>query len=607
MPTALRWLLRLGPTNPVCVRLVQGGSKRKRHLYLRSAYLALLIIVLLWTLLVSSQSGALSYRELAAAGATSFKYVAYLQVGLICLIAPLFMAGAIAQEANPKTWDILLTTPLTASQIVLGNLFGRLFFIIALLVASLPLFAVTQYFGGVPGRSIFLSYAIAAAAALGVGAVAIALCVSRVAGQRAVFLFYIGVVTYLAVTVAVDALIAPTARTSALTPLNPFLTLRSILSPSGYAPHSADELADASLLTRLWFGSPAQAFLLITVVGSLLIVTLSVWSVRSATIRGFQLARNNTRDDAGVESGRTARHVGRNPIAWREAESRGGLTRQLTRWGFLALGLLWALGLLAFYHSGAMNADTFRFTLLSTLWTEYLVITLVAIVSASATIASEREDGTLDIILTTPVTPADYLGGKLRGLVRYLGPMLAVPILTVALAALYVAAGGLGGVAPVSQSQQVGTITLDVPVVLPVAAIVAPLASVPFIAFCAVIGLQWSLKSRGVLVATVGAFAVTIAAAGTLGLCAAAAGNDVPFLGPILACLTPVTAMNACVDPATALESTLENAGTVSAATAPLLIGSVIVAALYAGLTWAVKISLVKSFDMTVRKLAGTK
>jgi len=607
MPTALRWLLRLGPTNPVCVRLVQGGSKRKRHLYLRSAYLALLIVVLLWTLLMTSQSGALSYRALAAAGATSFKYVAYLQVGLICLIAPLFMAGAIAQEANPKTWDILLTTPLTASQIVLGNLFGRLFFILALLVASLPLFAVTQYFGGVPGTSIFLSYAIAAGAALGVGAVAIALCVSRIAGQRAVFLFYIGVVTYLAVTSAIDAVIAPAGKTSLLTPVNPFLTLRSILSPSAYAPHTVDDLAGASALARVWLGSPALSFLFVTFAGSIAIVLMSVWSVRSATIRGWGLARHGGDDDAPVEGGRPAHHVGRNPIAWREAESRGGFLRQMARWGFLALGMLWALGILAFFHAGAMSAEDFRFTLLSTLWTEYLVIALVAVVSASSTIASEREDGTLDILLTTPITPSDYLGGKLKGLVRYLGPMLAAPVVTTMLAAIYVGAGGLGGAAELTQQQIAGTATLDVPVILPIAALIAPLTSVPFVAFCAVLGLQWSLKSKGVVVATVGAFGVVIVVGGTLGMCGFYAGRDVPYIGAALSCLTPTTAASACVAPAATITNTLEEAGSVRGATVPLLVGAIVSALIYMGLTWAVKVSLVKTFDTTMRKLAGTR
>jgi ABC-type transport system involved in multi-copper enzyme maturation permease subunit len=174
MPVILRWILRLGPSNPIAVRLVQNGSRRVRHMYIRSAYLAVLIITLLWLLIVGTSSSALSYRELAAAAAESFVVIAYLQVFLICILAPVFMGGAIAQEASPRTWEVLLTTPMSAPQIVLGNLFGRLFFVLALLLASLPLFALTQYFGGVPGTAIFKSYAIAACAALVVGAIAIA-------------------------------------------------------------------------------------------------------------------------------------------------------------------------------------------------------------------------------------------------------------------------------------------------------------------------------------------------------------------------------------------------------------------------------------------------
>src|SRR5690606_5127536 len=153
-----------------------------------------------------------------------------MQIALICVLAPVFMAGAIAQEADPKTWDILLTTPLSATQIVLGNLFGRLFFILALLVSSLPLFALTQYFGGVPGSSIFLSYLIAACARVLVGTIALALSVGRLVGRRAVFAFYVAVISYLAVTWAIDA-ISGGGSVTWMTAVNPFLALRALLSP----------------------------------------------------------------------------------------------------------------------------------------------------------------------------------------------------------------------------------------------------------------------------------------------------------------------------------------------------------------------------------------
>ncbi|MEM9791259.1 MAG: hypothetical protein AAF842_12745, partial [Planctomycetota bacterium] len=118
MPSALNWLLRLVPLNPIAVRLVQNASARTKHMYVRAAYLAVLVVVLLWLLLQAAGGGSPSYRELAQAGASSFTIIAYLQITLICILAPVFMASAIAQEANPKTWDILLTTPLGRLQIV---------------------------------------------------------------------------------------------------------------------------------------------------------------------------------------------------------------------------------------------------------------------------------------------------------------------------------------------------------------------------------------------------------------------------------------------------------------------------------------------------------
>src|SRR5262245_35451842 len=106
MPVLLRWFLRLGPTNPIAVRLVQNGSRRSRHHYIRIAYLGALILVLMWALLIKASGGSeQSYQKLAAAGSSSFAAIAYLQIGLICILAPVFMAGAIAQEADPRTWD----------------------------------------------------------------------------------------------------------------------------------------------------------------------------------------------------------------------------------------------------------------------------------------------------------------------------------------------------------------------------------------------------------------------------------------------------------------------------------------------------------------------
>ena len=331
MPAILNWFLRLVFTNPICMRLVQGGSRRRRHLFIRSGYLALMIFVLMFAMIGIGGAGSLSVRELATRGALIFNWIAYLQVGLICLLTPVFMAGAISQEANPKTWDILLTTPLGNLQIVLGNLFGRLFFILALLASTLPLFAVTQYFGGVPGESIFASYAIAGSSSLLVAAIAITLCVNRTAGRRAVFWFYVSVVMYLFATYAIDLPLRQAAGpaadyTTVLTPLNPFLALEVLLKSKTYV---VQDLAGESVswITRAWMGSPITTFCWLCVILSVVLIGYSMLRVRLIGARTGSIPwfRRVLRLGAKNAIERPARHVGMSPISWRESVARVGV------------------------------------------------------------------------------------------------------------------------------------------------------------------------------------------------------------------------------------------------------------------------------------------
>ncbi len=615
MPAFLRWLLRLGPTNPIAVRLVQGGSRRTRHLYIRTAYLAVLIAVLMWVLLIKAAPSQLNYRDLAAAGASSFIFTAYFQVALICLLAPVFMSGAIAQEANPKTWDILLTTPLSAVEIVLGNLIGRLFFVLALLFASLPLFAVVQYFGGAPSSSIFASYAIAACAALLVGATAITLSVSRWAGKRALFTFIVGVVSYLAITGSLDLALRGAGQVTVLTPLNPFLALESLLAASNYRTPDETALAEMGAISRFWFGSPVLAWCMGSSVASAAMVILSSLMVRRVGTSGSRpLWRRALGVGASGERRRTARTVWHNPVAWREAAARSAtLPKIIARWSFVAAGLLWGLGLVVAFHRGFLSIADLRFALLATVWAEVAVIALVAINMAATAVSREREDGTLDLLLITPITASAYLMGKLRGLISYLAPMLAVPTLTVVLAALYVLAvrnelflrpGGSGGV---MSTDLLGTVTIETPAIMPVAAFVAPLTIVPFIAFCVIIGLQWSLKSKGTIGSIVATFGVVVAISGVVGMCGWKAGAGIEYVGPALACLNPVTAMLLVLRPAEAGAATLSEGGGLSSLRAAIIAGSLGSVLVYAITVYGIHATMVRTFDMTVRRLAGTR
>jgi len=625
MPIFLRWLLRLGPTNPIAVRLVQNASRRSKHLYVRSAYLAVLILVLLWSMLANTPGSSVSYRELASAGATSFAWIAYLQVGLICVIAPVFMAGAIAQEANPKTWDIILTTPMSKLEIVLGNLLGRLFFVLALLFASLPLFALTQFFGGVPGRSIINAYIVSAGAATLVGAIAIALSVSRLAGQRAVFTFYVSVVTYIATTIAIDAWLRSRGMgmgtkgdgVTLVTAINPFLAIRAQLSPTSYP--SADPGAFSGI-TGFMLSSPAAAWSTFSLLISLALVAFSTITVRAgglrrvgqgaATIPWYRKIFGLGAD--GVEH-RPPRSVWSNPIAWREAAARNAtLGRMMARWAFVTLGFLTAIIVLILYHTGTLSMMDFQFIIKSLVFTEVFLISLVALNMAATAVAGEREDGTLDLILTTPITPKMYLAGKLRGLVAYLLPLIAVPVFTLTIAGLYALVGGLGKNELAHYGHKViGTslAPIEVPVVVPEAGLVLAIMLVPFIAFCVMIGLHWSLKSKGTLSAVIGTVAVVFITSGILGMCGWASASDMPVIGPALAMLSPASLIDAMISPVERLDETINQStgGGLPTARIAMVVGSFISAGIYIAVVYGVLTAMVRNFDFTVRKLAGTK
>jgi ABC-type transport system involved in multi-copper enzyme maturation permease subunit len=619
MPIFLRWFLNLAITNPIAVRLVQNGSRRVRHLYIRSAYLAVLIVALLWLLLTSTSAGALSYRDLASAAAGAFTFIAYLQILLICILAPIFMGGAISQEGSPRTWEVLLTTPLSASQIVLGNLFGRLFFVLALLLASLPLFALTQYFGGVPGSAIFLSYAIAGCAALLVGAIAIALAVSRMAGKRAFFVFYVAVVSYLFVTAAVDAYLARAGlgygggNVTMLTATNPFLTLRALLNPSSYV------VAPPGTYTGIksWFlGSPVTTWCVGSGLLSLASMVASAVTVRAGGLQ--TLARMGEEGGvpwyrqmfglgaAGAEH-RPPRSVWTNPIAWREAAARNAtFGRIVARWSFVAMGGVFGFVLVWFYHDGTLSHEDFRLALAATAWGETAVIALVAINMAGTAISREREDGTLDILLTTPVTASAYLTGKLRGLIAYLLPMLAVPVGTLVIAGAYVGSGGFGRAGGVTVTTTLATAATVVPVVIPEAGLWAGVVLVPFAAFCVMVGLNQSLRSRGTIGSVVATVGIVGAFAAVVGLCGWQAAAEIPGVGPALGAMSPASLIAATTRPEVAMQTMIGKTG-LGSARVSLAFGAIIAAGLYAVICYVIHGHIVRTFDMTVRKMAGQR
>src|SRR4051812_9475335 len=73
----------------------------------------------------------------------------FVQLGAVVLLTPAYTAGAIAEERQRGTLDSLLTTQLTALQIVVGKLASRLAQLVGVLMTGMPVLAILPFWGGV--------------------------------------------------------------------------------------------------------------------------------------------------------------------------------------------------------------------------------------------------------------------------------------------------------------------------------------------------------------------------------------------------------------------------------------------------------------------------
>src|SRR5438552_5563094 len=354
------YLWRLVPANPILLRVVEAGGKRRRDLFVRCGYLALLILVVIFALVGAGSVGGASLGELAKVSARMFQQMSYLQLGLVALLAPVFTAGAITQEKDSQTYDILFSTPLTNGQIVLGSLLSRLFFVVALLVSGIPIFSITQIFGGVAIRSIVMSFLIAAATTFITGALAMAIATFKVGTRRTIFSFYMFVVIYLVGLWLLDKLdffkvhlVDPQtgmiskdlSQTSWLTAIHPFLALRAIFHEKAYTPPPLAWLPeDFRGWPWGWYLSSPTSFHIsfmfflsvVLVMPSIILLrrmAQSTVSIRSLVLQKLHISKGDRT--------RKPRHVWFNPIAWREAKTKASAARaSLLRYGFIAACLI---------------------------------------------------------------------------------------------------------------------------------------------------------------------------------------------------------------------------------------------------------------------------
>jgi ABC-type transport system involved in multi-copper enzyme maturation permease subunit len=80
------------------------------------------------------------------------------QMGVMVLLTPAYAAGSIAEEKERRTWQYLLSTDLSNREIVLGKFFGRVVFLLGIMMAGLPVLALTGLVGGISEMFLIFGY-----------------------------------------------------------------------------------------------------------------------------------------------------------------------------------------------------------------------------------------------------------------------------------------------------------------------------------------------------------------------------------------------------------------------------------------------------------------
>lgn len=706
------YLYRLLPANPILLRVVSTAGKRKRDLVVRCIYLGLLTAIVLLALATSSDrySGEVGFSSLTKVSARLFQQMSYVQLALVALLAPVFTAGAITQEKDSQTYDILLATPLSNAQIVLGSLLSRLFFIVALLVSGIPIFSITQIFGGVAISSIAISFGIAAATAFVTGALAMAIATFKVGTRRTIFSFYMAIVVFVIGGILLDRIeqlhpaigvettasgqpavdkngepILIRAKTSWLTAVNPFLSLRSIFGDPDYTPPDLGKLPPQWQAWPIgWYLSrPHSFYITVNFVLSLMLVAPSAVLLRrmaQSTFSPKQWLLQKFRSTVGPAAGsRKPRYVWANPIAWREAKTKASAARAtFIRYSFIIAGLGAAIVLLTlfagqqasptFIAPGSYNAaegtlfiqgarqgvhkldpattkvtlngqpaestkvlngryrvvdfalgraggrtvldsinlvdmprrisaETVRSYLLGLVILEFAAILLIVTNAAASTVTREKEDGSLDLLLSTPITSRYYIWGKLRGLVAFVLPLVAVPVASVAIFILYDIWRSVAGFEPGFKW-----------IVFPESLIILPATIVIVAAFAAIVGMQMSLRMRTTVRAVMASVGIVLGACSALGFCGmqilSSFSRGAEMIGVVVGSFSPFTVLMLLINPYTSAERLFIGGDSESVAMARMLliVFSLLATAGYSGVVYAMYVSMVKNFDMTIRR-----
>ncbi len=426
---------------PVFSREVATAPRRLRFYIAPAVYVGGLLILTCtaWLLLTGSQE-VRNVGDMARFGGALFQFLAPLQLALAIFFSALISASAVAQEKDRRTLVLLLLTNLSNSELVLGKLLASLLNVLVLWAAAIPFFMLTALFGGVSFEQIGRVFVVTLLSILAAGSLGstIALWREKTFQTLALVMLVLGVLAVWQIAVAAG--------------LFTWLGHEGNLArwAAGVSPWSA--LLAAEKPSIAWRGDRfASAYYLYLAIAG--VFTLLVNLVAIARVRVWnpsREARQRTEEEEWQESGvrhgessirgqetagATARSVHAAPGERRRVWDNPVLWREMCTWAYgrkiIAVRIVYvtlvAAAMLGLHQSLATeHPETGNLALGVAL---LFVLSLVMVNALAVTsITTERDLGSLDLLLVTDIEPAEFIFGKLWGVFYVAKEMVVLPL-----------------------------------------------------------------------------------------------------------------------------------------------------------------------------------
>jgi len=310
------------------------------------------------------------------------------QFALISLMTPSFASGAIAGEKERKTYEMLLASPMGPGAVVLGKLVASLCHLGVLLVATLPIVMLCVPLGGVSPYEVLATYVAMAAAVVAFGMISIASSAYFTRSAAALIVSYMQILPFVLLGVFVHEMLetSPRVRLVFLAGGMPLVSLALCIV--------LFRTTTARLLHPPDVGSESGE-----------VVDLDVEQKEAV---GLVIQRDRFPDSLFAPSKRTDLMADRQNVVFdkemrSELFSQGSLMLRMVIQMSMVLGLV--MMAVCLYIQSQWAPWYAAYVLLFNM--------LVGPVFSAGSITSERERQTLELLLTTTLSPWHILWGKL--------------------------------------------------------------------------------------------------------------------------------------------------------------------------------------------------